>query len=185
MMDDADDSDRGGRELQRFPRGERCPECGARRWYIESGFRYCQRGHRIEVGGSPSGKNRRTSDTSHSQLNSEAGLRRVRGRAARGRAERPPRRRRGGRPEDQREAPPVRRRGDGPLRRVPPARDPGPGALARQGEGPQRRAGDGGAGSLGPAHARQPVGGGRRLVERGDFALQLPGELPGHQRQRE
>jgi RNA polymerase I-specific transcription initiation factor RRN7 len=37
------------RELHRFPRGETCPECPARRWYSEGGFRYCQNGHQIEV----------------------------------------------------------------------------------------------------------------------------------------
>lgn len=39
---------RKGRELHRFPFGERCDECRAKRWYAESGFRYCQNGHRIE-----------------------------------------------------------------------------------------------------------------------------------------
>ncbi|KAK7734956.1 hypothetical protein SLS53_007733 [Cytospora paraplurivora] len=39
---------RKGEELHRFPPGERCDECRAKRWYAESGFRYCQNGHRIE-----------------------------------------------------------------------------------------------------------------------------------------
>ncbi|KAF3767697.1 hypothetical protein M406DRAFT_254939 [Cryphonectria parasitica EP155] len=34
--------------LHRFPSGERCDECRAKRWYLESGFRYCENGHRIE-----------------------------------------------------------------------------------------------------------------------------------------
>ncbi|RCI14103.1 hypothetical protein L249_8071 [Ophiocordyceps polyrhachis-furcata BCC 54312] len=34
--------------LQRMPRGERCPDCGSRRWYSQDGLRFCQRGHRIE-----------------------------------------------------------------------------------------------------------------------------------------
>jgi hypothetical protein len=37
------------RELRKFPKGEHCSECPARRWYLESGFRYCQNGHRVEV----------------------------------------------------------------------------------------------------------------------------------------
>lgn len=41
---------RKGQELHRFPSGERCDECRAKRWYAESGLRYCQNGHRIEVG---------------------------------------------------------------------------------------------------------------------------------------
>lgn len=39
---------RRGQELHRFPPGERCDECRAKRWYAESGLRYCQNGHRIE-----------------------------------------------------------------------------------------------------------------------------------------
>ena len=35
-------------KLCRFPPGERCDECGARRYYEEGGFRYCKRGHRQE-----------------------------------------------------------------------------------------------------------------------------------------
>ena len=42
---------RGRRDLRRFRDGESCDECPARRWYAESGFRYCENGHRIEVGG--------------------------------------------------------------------------------------------------------------------------------------
>ncbi|RDA86124.1 hypothetical protein CP532_1174 [Ophiocordyceps camponoti-leonardi (nom. inval.)] len=34
--------------LRRMPRGERCPDCGSRRWYSQDGLRFCQRGHRIE-----------------------------------------------------------------------------------------------------------------------------------------
>ncbi|KAL2887118.1 Ubiquitin-60S ribosomal protein L40 [Ceratocystis lukuohia] len=37
------------RELHRFPKGsERCSRCRAKRWYQESGLRYCQNGHQIE-----------------------------------------------------------------------------------------------------------------------------------------
>ncbi|KAI3587748.1 ubiquitin family-domain-containing protein [Fusarium oxysporum f. sp. albedinis] len=36
------------RDLRKFPRGERCPECGARRWYLENGLRYCSNGHQVE-----------------------------------------------------------------------------------------------------------------------------------------
>lgn len=36
------------RELRKFPRGERCPECGARRYYLESGLRFCSNGHQVE-----------------------------------------------------------------------------------------------------------------------------------------
>ncbi|KAH7242477.1 ubiquitin family-domain-containing protein [Fusarium tricinctum] len=36
------------RDLRKFPRGERCPECGARRWYLESGLRFCSNGHQVE-----------------------------------------------------------------------------------------------------------------------------------------
>ena len=49
------------RELRRFRPGEACEECPARRWYAESGFRYCENGHRVEVrdpatiGGVPEG----------------------------------------------------------------------------------------------------------------------------------
>lgn len=37
------------RELRRMPRGERCPECGSQRWYLQDGRRYCARGHQLEV----------------------------------------------------------------------------------------------------------------------------------------
>ncbi|OIW32142.1 hypothetical protein CONLIGDRAFT_571387 [Coniochaeta ligniaria NRRL 30616] len=37
-----------GRELRRFPKGQTCSECPAKRYYQESGFRYCQNGHRVE-----------------------------------------------------------------------------------------------------------------------------------------
>ncbi|RGP76796.1 polymerase i core factor subunit [Fusarium longipes] len=36
------------RDLRKFPRGERCPECGARRWYLEYGLRFCSNGHQVE-----------------------------------------------------------------------------------------------------------------------------------------
>ncbi|KAL5602048.1 hypothetical protein FOBRF1_009581 [Fusarium oxysporum] len=36
------------RDLRKFPRGERCPECGARRWYLENGLRFCFNGHQVE-----------------------------------------------------------------------------------------------------------------------------------------
>ncbi|KAM4064731.1 ubiquitin family protein [Hirsutella rhossiliensis] len=36
------------RELRRMPRGERCPECGSRKWYLQDGLRFCSRGHQIE-----------------------------------------------------------------------------------------------------------------------------------------
>ncbi|KND90305.1 RNA polymerase I-specific transcription initiation factor rrn7 [Tolypocladium ophioglossoides CBS 100239] len=36
------------RELRRMPRGERCPECGSVRWYLQDGLRFCSRGHQIE-----------------------------------------------------------------------------------------------------------------------------------------
>lgn len=38
-----------GHELHRFRSGNKCDECGAKRYYTESGFRYCVQGHRIEV----------------------------------------------------------------------------------------------------------------------------------------
>lgn len=36
------------RILKRFPRGEGCSECRAKKWYVENGFRYCQNGHRVQ-----------------------------------------------------------------------------------------------------------------------------------------
>ncbi|KID90740.1 forms a complex with the other RRN protein RRN6 and RRN11 [Metarhizium guizhouense ARSEF 977] len=36
------------RELRRMPRGERCPECGSQKWYLQDGLRFCARGHQIE-----------------------------------------------------------------------------------------------------------------------------------------
>ncbi|KAF4490254.1 hypothetical protein FAGAP_10973 [Fusarium agapanthi] len=36
------------RDLRKFLRGERCPECGARRWYLENGLRFCSNGHQVE-----------------------------------------------------------------------------------------------------------------------------------------
>ncbi|KAK3905449.1 hypothetical protein C8A05DRAFT_41616 [Staphylotrichum tortipilum] len=36
------------RRHQRFPRGETCAECPARRWYLENGRRYCENGHQVE-----------------------------------------------------------------------------------------------------------------------------------------
>lgn len=32
-----------------MPKGERCPECGSQRWYLQDGLRFCSRGHQIEV----------------------------------------------------------------------------------------------------------------------------------------
>ena len=32
-----------------MPRGERCPECGSAKWYLQDGLRFCSRGHQIEV----------------------------------------------------------------------------------------------------------------------------------------
>lgn len=39
----------GHRDLRRFRPGDSCDECNARRWYSDSGFRYCENGHLIEV----------------------------------------------------------------------------------------------------------------------------------------
>ncbi|KAK4100825.1 hypothetical protein N658DRAFT_450300 [Parathielavia hyrcaniae] len=36
------------RRHHRFPRGETCSECPARRWYHENGLRYCENGHQVE-----------------------------------------------------------------------------------------------------------------------------------------
>ncbi|SPO05815.1 related to polymerase I core factor (CF) subunit [Cephalotrichum gorgonifer] len=36
------------RVLKRFPRGERCSDCRAKKWYVENGFGYCQNGHRVQ-----------------------------------------------------------------------------------------------------------------------------------------
>ncbi|OAR01752.1 hypothetical protein LLEC1_06780 [Akanthomyces lecanii] len=36
------------RNFRRMPRGERCPECGSQRYYLQDGMRYCSRGHQIE-----------------------------------------------------------------------------------------------------------------------------------------
>ncbi|KAK4126342.1 hypothetical protein N657DRAFT_568983 [Parathielavia appendiculata] len=36
------------RRQHRFPRGETCSECPARRWYHENGLRYCENGHQVE-----------------------------------------------------------------------------------------------------------------------------------------
>ncbi|KAH6997527.1 ubiquitin family-domain-containing protein [Ilyonectria sp. MPI-CAGE-AT-0026] len=36
------------RELRKFPKGERCPECGVRKWYLENGLRFCSNGHQVE-----------------------------------------------------------------------------------------------------------------------------------------
>ncbi|KAL6858485.1 hypothetical protein J3F83DRAFT_750966 [Trichoderma novae-zelandiae] len=38
----------GPGEVRRMPRGERCPECGSQRWYLQDGLRFCSRGHQIE-----------------------------------------------------------------------------------------------------------------------------------------
>ena len=37
------------RDLRRMPKGERCPECGSQKWYLQDGLRFCARGHQIEV----------------------------------------------------------------------------------------------------------------------------------------
>jgi hypothetical protein len=37
------------RRHHRFPRGETCSDCPARRWYLENGRRYCENGHQVEV----------------------------------------------------------------------------------------------------------------------------------------
>ncbi|KAL2021943.1 hypothetical protein VTK56DRAFT_6362 [Thermocarpiscus australiensis] len=36
------------RRHHRFPRGETCSECPARKWYLENGRRYCENGHQVE-----------------------------------------------------------------------------------------------------------------------------------------
>ena len=37
-------------EVRRLPRGERCSQCGDRKYYLESGMRFCaSNGHEIEV----------------------------------------------------------------------------------------------------------------------------------------
>ncbi|OLN95591.1 RNA polymerase I-specific transcription initiation factor rrn7 [Colletotrichum chlorophyti] len=37
------------RELQKFPKGERCEFCGSRKWYLENGLRYCAKeGHQLQ-----------------------------------------------------------------------------------------------------------------------------------------
>ncbi|KAL7785975.1 hypothetical protein V8C37DRAFT_393052 [Trichoderma ceciliae] len=38
----------GPGEIRRMPRGERCPECGSQKWYLQDGLRFCARGHQIE-----------------------------------------------------------------------------------------------------------------------------------------
>ncbi|KAL7810364.1 hypothetical protein V8C26DRAFT_410170 [Trichoderma gracile] len=38
----------GPADVRRMPRGERCPECGSQRWYLQDGLRFCSRGHQIE-----------------------------------------------------------------------------------------------------------------------------------------
>lgn len=35
-------------KLRLFPDGQSCAECSARRWYPDSGFRYCENGHQVE-----------------------------------------------------------------------------------------------------------------------------------------
>ncbi|KAL7926324.1 hypothetical protein ACQKWADRAFT_282450 [Trichoderma austrokoningii] len=34
--------------LRRMPQGERCPECGSQKWYLQDGLRFCARGHQVE-----------------------------------------------------------------------------------------------------------------------------------------
>ncbi|KAG7113686.1 RNA polymerase I-specific transcription initiation factor rrn7 like protein [Verticillium longisporum] len=41
---DAEDT----REFHKFPKGERCVECGSKKWYWDGGRRYCRRGHQVE-----------------------------------------------------------------------------------------------------------------------------------------
>lgn len=37
-------------ETRKLPRGERCSQCGDRRFYLENGMRFCAaNGHEIEV----------------------------------------------------------------------------------------------------------------------------------------
>jgi hypothetical protein len=37
-------------ETRKLPRGERCTQCGDRRYYLENGLRFCaSNGHEIEV----------------------------------------------------------------------------------------------------------------------------------------
>ncbi|KAK0735872.1 hypothetical protein B0T21DRAFT_402503 [Apiosordaria backusii] len=36
------------RKHHRFPSGQTCSECPARRWYLEDGMRFCENGHRVE-----------------------------------------------------------------------------------------------------------------------------------------
>ncbi|KAK4204110.1 putative ribosomal protein [Triangularia verruculosa] len=36
------------KEYKRFPSGQTCSECPARRWYLEDGMRFCENGHRVE-----------------------------------------------------------------------------------------------------------------------------------------
>ncbi|KAL2259704.1 hypothetical protein VTK26DRAFT_6517 [Humicola hyalothermophila] len=36
------------RRHHKFPRGETCSDCPARRWYLENGRRYCENGHQVE-----------------------------------------------------------------------------------------------------------------------------------------
>lgn len=37
------------KELHRFRPGDSCDECRARKYYDESGFRYCENGHQIQA----------------------------------------------------------------------------------------------------------------------------------------
>ncbi|KAK4193922.1 putative ribosomal protein [Podospora australis] len=36
------------RTHHRFPRGQTCAECPAKRWYLQDGLRYCENGHQVE-----------------------------------------------------------------------------------------------------------------------------------------
>lgn len=38
----------GQREMRRMPKGERCPECGSQRFYLQDGLRFCSKGHQME-----------------------------------------------------------------------------------------------------------------------------------------
>ncbi|KAK4465281.1 putative ribosomal protein [Cladorrhinum samala] len=37
------------RRFRRFPQGQTCDECPARRWYLQDGLRYCENGHQVQV----------------------------------------------------------------------------------------------------------------------------------------
>ncbi|KJZ78088.1 hypothetical protein HIM_02725 [Hirsutella minnesotensis 3608] len=37
-----------GRDLRRMARGERCGECGSKKWYLQDGLRFCEQGHQVQ-----------------------------------------------------------------------------------------------------------------------------------------